>query len=191
VENDQPQPTVPPVQLDSQVPSPETRFGQRIRQEREARGWTQAQVAARLAEEGIRLHPSAIAKIEDRRSTNRPRMIRLDEAKAFATIFGATVDDLIQPKDEGIRLFFMIRELLAPYAAHHARAQAVLSVVRGLAADRTGAVTDGERAIVQSYLGGVELAAAASANAVKIIEHTDRLLDETATADEANRKGRG
>jgi transcriptional regulator with XRE-family HTH domain len=161
--------------------SPETRFGERVRQERESRGWTQAQLAARLADEGIHLHPSAIAKIEDRHA-DRPRMIRLDEASAFATVFGTTVDAMTHPpKNEAMRLFFAIRELLAPYAAHHERAQAVLREVRGLAADKTGAVTDGERAIVQSYMAGVELAAAASSNAVTIGEHMDRLLIETMT----------
>lgn len=72
-------------------------FGRRLRYERERRGWTQADVAKRLAERGITLHPTAIAKIEQRDS-RRPRVIRLDEAAAIADIFGLSVNDMLKPE---------------------------------------------------------------------------------------------
>ncbi|MGC0362916.1 transcriptional regulator with XRE-family HTH domain [Rhodococcus sp. 27YEA15] len=62
-------------------------FGRRVREERELRGWTQQELAARLHDQGISLHPSAIAKIE-LRDVERPRTIRLDEAKSLAEAFG-------------------------------------------------------------------------------------------------------
>lgn len=40
------------------------------------------------------LHPSAIAKMEQR-DVGRPRVIRLDEARAIARIFGRTLDDML------------------------------------------------------------------------------------------------
>jgi transcriptional regulator with XRE-family HTH domain len=71
--------------------------GQRVRAEREHRGWTQAEFAERLKGEGIFLHPSAIAKIEDR-NAEQPRIVKLREAMAFAKVFDITVDALIAAK---------------------------------------------------------------------------------------------
>jgi transcriptional regulator with XRE-family HTH domain len=73
--------------------SSEDQFGQRLRQERTRRGWTQAQVAEKLAEAGVVLHPSAIAKMETRDS-ERPRMITLNEAMAVARIFELSIDQM-------------------------------------------------------------------------------------------------
>lgn len=80
----------------------EAEFGRQVRIEREARGWTQAELAKRLEAEGISLHPSAIAKIE-LRDTERPRAIRLDEAQALANIFGLPLDSMAQPHDQRMR----------------------------------------------------------------------------------------
>lgn len=67
--------------------SPEYRFGQNVRAEREARGWTQADLAAQLRAAGLNLHPSAIAKIELRKpKSGQPRTIRLDEAAVIADV---------------------------------------------------------------------------------------------------------
>jgi len=68
-------------------------FGTRMRRERERRGWTQAELASKLAAVGVNLHPSAIAKIELRDAT-RPRTIRLDEAQAIAYILGLPLDEM-------------------------------------------------------------------------------------------------
>lgn len=64
-----------------------------MRRERERRGWTQAELATKLAEVGVHLHPSAIAKIE-LRDVARPRAIRLDEAQAIAYVLGVALEDM-------------------------------------------------------------------------------------------------
>jgi transcriptional regulator with XRE-family HTH domain len=77
------------------APSDEDQFGYRLRHERTRRGWTQAQVAEKLAEAGVVLHPSAIAKMETR-DTERPRMITLNEAMAIARIFELSIDQMFK-----------------------------------------------------------------------------------------------
>ncbi|MGX6508254.1 helix-turn-helix transcriptional regulator [Rhodococcus sp. SJ-2] len=84
------------------TPSAEDRFGRRVRLEREARGWTQADLAKRIEVAGVSLHPSAIAKIE-LRDVEKPRAIRLDEAQAIADAFGLFVDEMWETEDHRIR----------------------------------------------------------------------------------------
>ncbi|MFJ1808508.1 MULTISPECIES: helix-turn-helix domain-containing protein [unclassified Streptomyces] len=73
----------------------EDRFGRRLRFEREKRGMTQADVARVLWDEyALRLHPTAIAKMEQR-DAEKPRAIRLSEARAVADMFGLTVDEMM------------------------------------------------------------------------------------------------
>ncbi len=87
--------------------SDEDAFGRRVRQERNLRGWTQADLAKRLLEEGVKLHPSAIAKIEDRdREDGKPRSIRLDEATAIARVFGRLVDEMYETPEERNRMLY-------------------------------------------------------------------------------------
>lgn len=87
--------------------SNEDSFGRRVRQERNLRGWTQADLAKRLSEEGLKLHPSAIAKIEDRdRGDGKPRSIRLDEAAAIARVFGRLVDEMFETPEERKRMLY-------------------------------------------------------------------------------------
>lgn len=74
----------------------EDRFRKRLRDEREQRKWSQADLARRLSETGPRVHPTTIAKIE-----SGDRSVRIGEAAAIADIFrmsldrvlGRTVDD--------------------------------------------------------------------------------------------------
>lgn len=79
--------------------TPEDNFGRRLRREREERGWTQAELAQKLAEKGLSIHPSSIAKIE-LRDVERPRNVRLDEASAIAAVLGVTLDELLRPSDD-------------------------------------------------------------------------------------------
>lgn len=56
---------------------------------------TQADVARVLEiEHGLKLHPTAIAKMEQR-DVDKPRAIRLFEARAIADVFGLTVDEMM------------------------------------------------------------------------------------------------
>lgn len=80
----------------------EDRFGRRLRKEREDRGMTQADVARVLAvEHDLKLHATAIAKMEQR-DVERPRLIRLSEARAIADMFGLTLDEMTSAADEEI-----------------------------------------------------------------------------------------
>jgi transcriptional regulator with XRE-family HTH domain len=110
----------------------ETIFGQRVRAERESRGWTQADLAQRLAGEGIHLHPSAIAKIEDR-AARRPRMIRLDEARALATVFGISLDQMLSSKDDISTLLADTARLLTTTSFHQEPATALIVRWRDIA----------------------------------------------------------
>jgi transcriptional regulator with XRE-family HTH domain len=56
-------------------------FGGRLRQERDRRGWSQQEMSRRLAELGIRLHSTAITRIE-----RGERSVRLSEAQALADV---------------------------------------------------------------------------------------------------------
>lgn len=77
-------------------------FGVRLREERLRRGWSQGEVAARLADEGVVLHWSAVAKMEARDAT-RPRAIRLQEAAAVAKVLGLDLADMLKEPDPSAR----------------------------------------------------------------------------------------
>ncbi|NKR89305.1 helix-turn-helix domain-containing protein [Rhodococcus hoagii] len=88
----------------------EDRFGLRVREEREARGWTQATLARLLEDFGVSLHPSAIAKIE-LRDVDKPRAIRLEEADAIATAFGMSIDEMCSAEGSVHRVKKLQQEL--------------------------------------------------------------------------------
>jgi transcriptional regulator with XRE-family HTH domain len=66
------------------------RFRQRVKAERDRRGWTQTQLAEKLSANGIRVQWSAIAKLE-----SGARRVRLDEAAAIADTFGTSLETLM------------------------------------------------------------------------------------------------
>lgn len=67
-------------------------FATRIREERERKRWSQADVARFMAERGWPWHPQTVQKIE-----NGHRKVTVGEAKALAEIFKTTVDRLTWP----------------------------------------------------------------------------------------------
>lgn len=69
---------------------PEVAFGQRVRELRLARGWSQEDLAERLTALGFQFHQTQIGKME-----NGGRPIRLNEAGALAAIFEVPLPDLI------------------------------------------------------------------------------------------------
>ncbi len=71
--------------------SVETRFRERVRDERTRRGWSQADLSKRLQAKGLQhLLPSTVAKIE-----NGDRAVRIDEANALADEFAVSLDELL------------------------------------------------------------------------------------------------
>lgn len=75
-------------------------FGRAVKAQRQARGWTQAQLAEPLARlTGASYHQSTIAKLE---SAGRPTSI--EEAAALAEIFGLELADLFRQTGEAERV---------------------------------------------------------------------------------------
>lgn len=73
--------------------TPEGSFGRRVREEREARHWTQDGLASLLRQgTPLRLDPTAVTRLE--RGT---RAIRLNEAVYLAQMFGLLVTDMLGP----------------------------------------------------------------------------------------------
>lgn len=94
---------VSPLEGGLRRPEGEDLFGARLRYERERRSMTQADVAKALERVyGIKLHPSAIAKMETR-DVSRPRVIRLNEATAIASLFGMSIDDMLEASDDAVK----------------------------------------------------------------------------------------
>lgn len=61
---------------------------------RKERGLSQAELAERMSDEGVKFFPQTVQKIE-----NGTRTIRLDEAMVLATALDVTVGDLMRPID--------------------------------------------------------------------------------------------
>ncbi|MFE9566946.1 helix-turn-helix transcriptional regulator [Streptomyces sp. NPDC006692] len=75
-------------------PAPEDYVAERIKQEREARGWSTVALAEKMAEAGHPVNQAAIWRIE---SGKPRRRVNLDEALGFCTVFGLTMDELTAP----------------------------------------------------------------------------------------------
>ncbi len=69
-------------------------FASRVRQIREGLGWSQEELARRLAEIGLRLDPTAITRIE-----RGDRAVRIEEAVAIAQALRSPLNALLQPVD--------------------------------------------------------------------------------------------
>jgi transcriptional regulator with XRE-family HTH domain len=69
----------------------EARFRERVKQERERRKWSQADLSKMLSDKGIKgIYPTTIAKIE-----SGERAVRIDEATALADLFEVSLDALL------------------------------------------------------------------------------------------------
>jgi transcriptional regulator with XRE-family HTH domain len=66
-------------------------LGQRVRAFREARGWTQEELARKMKDLGFTWYQSTAAKTE-----NSARPIRVNEAAALADLFEVRIDDLVR-----------------------------------------------------------------------------------------------
>jgi transcriptional regulator with XRE-family HTH domain len=72
----------------------ENRFRERVKKERDRRGWSQADVAKMLGDKGIKgIYPTTVAKIE-----SGERAVRIDEATALADLFEVPLDALLGRK---------------------------------------------------------------------------------------------
>ena len=72
----------------------ETNLAQRIKNEREYRGWSYEALAKRLTDAGCSINGSAIFRIE---KGDPPRRIAVDELIALAKVFETSIEDLLTP----------------------------------------------------------------------------------------------
>ncbi len=66
-------------------------FASGVREAREARGWTQVDLARHLAETGVRLDPTAITRLE-----RGDRSVKIGEAVAIAASLGLSIEDVLR-----------------------------------------------------------------------------------------------
>ncbi len=79
-------------------PDDEARFVDNVRRRREARGWSQGDLARRMQEAGWRnFHQTTVSRIE-----KGERPIRLGEAKALAEVLDVTLEVLLRPSREAV-----------------------------------------------------------------------------------------
>ncbi len=74
----------------------ETNLAERVRYERELRGWSYETLARKMTATGCSINGSAIFKIE---KGDPPRRITLNEALALARAFDTDLDDLLTPME--------------------------------------------------------------------------------------------
>jgi transcriptional regulator with XRE-family HTH domain len=87
----------------------EARFRERVKQERDGRKWSQADLSKMLSDKGIKgIYPTTIAKIE-----SGERAVRIDEATALADLFEVSVDSLLgrSPGAQRSELTYLLRAL--------------------------------------------------------------------------------
>lgn len=75
-------------------------FAERIRIERQRRGWSQAELARRMRDAGQPLDQAAISKIESPPGSDRLRRIDIDEAISFAKVFDLSLEEMTLPQAE-------------------------------------------------------------------------------------------
>jgi transcriptional regulator with XRE-family HTH domain len=73
-------------------PSPEALAGQHLRLLRQGRGWSQQDVAEKMAAYGYKWHQTTVAKLE---AAARP--LRVNEAVDLAVLFGIPASRLVEP----------------------------------------------------------------------------------------------
>lgn len=83
-------------------------FRKKLRQERERRGWSQADVAKMLSDNGLPMYPTTVAKIEA-----GERGVRIDEAAGIADLLEVPLDWLVgrQASGQGTEIRYALRAL--------------------------------------------------------------------------------
>lgn len=115
-------------------------FARRLKRERLRRGWRQEDLAAELADVGLDLHPSAIAKIEREPDPDKkiePRMIRLNEAVTIAKVFELSLEEMLSDRDvsDPVRELELLRHRLKRAHAEAETAHAAFNMAQHTAMD--------------------------------------------------------
>jgi transcriptional regulator with XRE-family HTH domain len=90
-------------------PAIEEVFVEQIKARRLGKGWTQTDLARMMKERGFGFHQQTIQRIED---LQRP--VRLEEAYAFASVFGTDVSSMARSQ-QGMRRYEVVELLMALY----------------------------------------------------------------------------
>jgi hypothetical protein len=100
----------------------EDSLAKRIKFEKDARGWSYAELSRRLSEAGVELNPSSLQKTCNPPDgpDKQPRPIRVDELVAFAKVFGTTTDKLLEDQE------YVNSEIVAKAMSELARADDLL-----------------------------------------------------------------
>jgi transcriptional regulator with XRE-family HTH domain len=118
------------------------RLRQRIREERERHGWSQARFATKVSERGLVIHPSTIAKIEMGK-----RAVHVDELSTFADIFGTSIDALVGRRGASTDLAWAASKLTSNAQKMATDLDALRTRLRGAYDDVRAAVGPGGEAV--------------------------------------------
>jgi transcriptional regulator with XRE-family HTH domain len=88
----------------------EENLARRIEHERTTKGWSYESLAKRMEEAGVKIHPSAIYKIEKGEPRRR---VTVNEFRAFAQVFDIPMDQMLVP--EGVWSTGLALELFTAY----------------------------------------------------------------------------
>lgn len=159
-----------PKKTTPRVPGPDEWAAERIRHERELRGWSTAELARRVTEAGVILRQQQVWQIE---SGDPPRKLSVGEAAAFAKVFGLTIADLLAPPEEVASRNLI--ELGRAFAAWRRDAGILAARLREIG-ERAGQLDSGEE---ESFTAAVVVKYSAYGD---LAEQTAREFDEIAKA---------
>jgi transcriptional regulator with XRE-family HTH domain len=122
------------------------RFGKRVKAKRDARGWSQAEMATMLTDMGAHMHATTVAKIEA-----GDRSVRINEASAIADLFEVSVDSLLNRKPGAQRseLTYLLRALRQSAQQAWGDLEAVRELLEELPAEFEGA--DGPQTLSNAW----------------------------------------
>lgn len=118
--------------LPRERPDAEKLAGQRLRDLRQSRGWSQREVAERMKAYGYDWQQATVQRIE---AATRP--IRLNEVIDLAVMFGVSLDDLLVGLTAGLDDIEAVNEEIAEYGAFLREAEAEMHRALGALADAT------------------------------------------------------
>lgn len=122
--------------------TPEVRAGRRVRQFREQRGWSQTEVARRMAAQGFDMHQTTLAKLE---AGSRPT--RLNEYAALTSVLDVNLDDLLREDGPVGDDYFEARERTRRASARLAAARAEAQAAQEAAATATVRLQEAEHVV--------------------------------------------
>lgn len=116
-------------------------FRERLRQERDLRKWSQAEVAKRLSDNGIQMYATTVAKIEA-----GERAVRIDEAAGIADLLEVPLDSLLgrQASGPSREIRYALRALQAKTQKTLADLTTMLEALRDWEADTSKLSFDGK-----------------------------------------------